>query len=1290
MPEEKEKKEATPVTNKKASFTFSDKIKNSKPASSKSFAKRTSSKIGSDGKPRQTLFERTKRDVPFFIAALVALLLLPFLYKYSGNVEEEPAMFTPGYEDSAFNPERSGFDGFAGDPENQIAQLSGRDSMSLIRPLGGASTEEESDEEDYLSSRSAFAGAGSSEAHRLDEQDEEENTTNIYKYRKKAPAATRAAFKRTATKINRLGRETRPSLGGSRLGVGPWGGTMKAAANKVRSSSPKNAPKPVSLQPLQAAGKPSRSYFGNGASQEARRSKDAMSKGNAMQALMDAQARPVEPGKIGGIFGGEFTGGGPGSDLKRELTFQPKEPWWWDMMKQKAMMEWQKNLEWKWGIYNWLTQLAEKFLDPFLSCLLTGTDDWSMDHFLGHGGEPIEETCCGWKAKDLDQDALKAAGSVKAYCNKFNKAELKKRGADCSKGYKPGSAGTSGRLNAMQTRLGCLGVHFRGSRDKSQDGKVQETDNCNTFYTRGIYTSEVGGKRDKYTLYNYVVGVPYNDIPNFFGTNDAEKRKSLLQVMYLKKGSTLVLDDQELQQELNNKKFMPLFVESLAIKNRKEGKSTSKAKADPYSFLNDKKPLKYNDFINKLARGSGGIVIEGKILNKDGEEKDGTLLSTKGSKEGVSWSTGGRCAYPWAFVSCHNHALNVVKQNASGIEQGTTVESEKAWGTPAAFIHLPNLTGNEKNKEGLSEATLNQIKNHFTVMYEIQGEEGEKNEVLSADHLNTNIGSGSQLYFANIHSSAEGYPAPAEGVLTDDYGTALSSGTARYLVKVSGVAEQQLKTMLGVNKDDNKMPDGSAAKRAVVTWTVQQDWNEEKPWAIGNSLAYGHLSDGGRVSGGYGAAGKIVSTATCVYYDEGGYSYTVPDKGCPNPQKSKECCLEFIRKYPEYYKGWQWRDNPEPRCYKPENNTPIPETPRRTPDSKTRLAPVLSWVPTGPLQRDPMENQIKEKFKARLLREAQKEQREYCGEQTPIMMDSNAAKEFVLKVVEAYNNTDPEVKIDPTFYAGAFPTDGEFVDALKIAATTEQLGITKVPASAVCELGRDMVRMSRDPHTEEMVIENPIPTPYTDDRQKGNNTVFHNDLGAFLAYIHVNSVLYPQTYLGVNKEQCDYRFRVLGRERCLPKVNWGKKTCQYGSGIRCKEYNDTNYNDDSRLALNAFKRSLVKLEIGEEYPIKGLAAGKFPQSPTAGKASREKYRDTVQGLLGEKSDFSPWKGNACKAFYGDTDGPMIDINDALKYVKSVCDYGLDRKPYGDKGGQTKNTRKNVGRSISTSNVQGGQ
>ena len=170
MPEEK----------KKENFTFSDKIKDSKQTASKSFAKRFSSKIGSDGKPRQTLFERTKRDAPFFIAALVALLLLPFLYKYSGQVNEDASMVTPGYEDAILNPDRSGFD-FTGDAEGQISQLAGRDSMDLIVGFGKKKDEEsdESLDELYRSGLSDEAAAAASSYSR-DDMDEEINNTNIY------------------------------------------------------------------------------------------------------------------------------------------------------------------------------------------------------------------------------------------------------------------------------------------------------------------------------------------------------------------------------------------------------------------------------------------------------------------------------------------------------------------------------------------------------------------------------------------------------------------------------------------------------------------------------------------------------------------------------------------------------------------------------------------------------------------------------------------------------------------------------------------------------------------------------------------------------------------------------------------------------------------------------------------------------------------------------------------------------------------------------------------------------
>ncbi|MBR4592259.1 MAG: hypothetical protein IKO35_03530, partial [Elusimicrobiaceae bacterium] len=186
MPEEK----------KKDSFTFSDKIRDSKKVGPKSFVNRLSSRIRSDGKPRQTLFERTKRDAPFFIAAIVALLLLPFLYKYSGQVSEEPVLVTPGYEDAIVNPDRSGFD-FSADPEGQISQLAGRDSMDLIVGFGKRG-EEESDE---TLEGDIYRSGLSDSAYSKTDNDEEVNNTNIYKYRKQAAPQTRAAFRRAATKI---------------------------------------------------------------------------------------------------------------------------------------------------------------------------------------------------------------------------------------------------------------------------------------------------------------------------------------------------------------------------------------------------------------------------------------------------------------------------------------------------------------------------------------------------------------------------------------------------------------------------------------------------------------------------------------------------------------------------------------------------------------------------------------------------------------------------------------------------------------------------------------------------------------------------------------------------------------------------------------------------------------------------------------------------------------------------------------------------------------------------------
>ena len=434
MPEEKkEKKSIFPIfgsstkEEKKDSFTFSDKIKNSKTAASPSFANRISSKIGSNGRPKKTLFERTKRDAPFFIAALVALLLLPFLYKYSGQVNEEPVI-APSSEETAFDPERYGFDTAVTDPDGQIAQLSARDPLSLIKGFGSGEEDSSSAEdsmEDYdrsglgdTSSGSSYSSTGPST----------ETTTNIY--RRKAAPATRAAFRRSATKIKEMGRAPMASAGGG-LNVTPWGGSLKGAAKKVRASGPRTAPKPVSLQPLQAAGKPSRGYFGMGNAELARRSKEALSKGNAMQALRDAQFAPINPGRIGGLSGSSDRHGGGASDLKHGFGFNSITPWWWDLMKTRSQMEWEKKFNRKWNWIDWGDKLAQNILGGVINCMLTGDDGGGMGSVFGNAGEGKAAKCgeldeASWNAckKCVDEYGPFGKKSCKNYLASLDKDSI--------------------------------------------------------------------------------------------------------------------------------------------------------------------------------------------------------------------------------------------------------------------------------------------------------------------------------------------------------------------------------------------------------------------------------------------------------------------------------------------------------------------------------------------------------------------------------------------------------------------------------------------------------------------------------------------------------------------------------------------------------------------------------------------------------------------------------------------------------------------------------------------------
>lgn len=1080
MPEEKDKKKSLfpflgasdAKKDNKDSFTFSDKIKNSKPMGSKSFANRVSSKIGSDGKPRQTLFERTRRDAPFFIAALVALLLLPFLYKYSGQVSEEP-MVTPGSEESVFDPERYGFDTATGNPDGQIAQFAGRDSLSLIK-MGDDTSATDEVTNDYIPSHDGYDASQESSTS----TEVEENNTNIYK--RAAAPATRAAFRRAATKINPLSSAGLTSRGGSRLGVGMWGGGMKTAARKVGASGPRNSPKPVSLQPLQAAGKPSRTSFGNGSAAEARRSKDAMSKANAMQALMDAQMKPVQPGKIGGLGGGSFGPGGGKGNLDRKFTYNGKEPWWWDMMKTRSQKEWEAKFNRKWDWIKWKDKMLQGFLNGIFSCLATGTDDWSMGKMFGAEADAGKEpTCCGVKQKNWEGFAGVGVPFNPTTCKGFKKKPEYKDA--CASGWDDGNKNKV-TMGPIAQRVDCLSNGFGASFSKmwsklfgKNKGTFAEIGDCNTFAKDGLYTADFASTKDagKWTVFHYVVGIPTAKLSAYYQMTPTKQAQELV-VGYIDRGTTF---NSNIPAMTKRKDFVPLFVESVAIKNKKIRKngevSTIDHNADDksgYTFTADELSLmeiqenggiKYTEFLNNLRKG--GVMIDA----GETDAKDSLSVSTKGAKQGKGFVTGARCPYPLVRITCENHAT-VSSQGA------------KINGMPYAHLTFTNgMTG---------EAAYNAMKSRFLISYMIQGED---NDVASAITTSTNIAHGQ--YYDIPHMDIKPYKGSWSEQMTGSGFVTNSLGTERNAQNLA-TGYQVIANSANINKlrgSDRTNP----SNRTIITWEIRQC---DSLSVDGESINKGGCQNGvikerdekGKVTAilGQDRPGRVVSTATCVY-DDGGGVMEVP--GFPTITGN----------------------DPAPQ-QEPVQPQPIVQEPGKV---KLDLANYLSGNGGIPAKyneqgRKDVGLTIPTDFKFNTsLNSANCRavglQRLAKKDAAQAVFNNSAAKSYVDSVLAAVNAA-PELTAKNTevVHSGEVSV-GQLVDAMTIAYQKNLLN-REVPIEVVCSLGKTIGYTSVDPDAR--VLRN----------------VWRNTFGAFAAYTGVNSSFYPSPVVPGEdgKEYADRRF----------------------------------------------------------------------------------------------------------------------------------------------------------------------
>lgn len=1267
MPEEKDKKKSLfpflgasdAKKDNKDSFTFSDKIKNSKPMGSKSFANRVSSKIGSDGKPRQTLFERTRRDAPFFIAALVALLLLPFLYKYSGQVSEEP-MVTPGSEESVFDPERYGFDTATGNPDGQIAQFAGRDSLSLIK-MGDDTSATDEVTNDYIPSHDGYDASQESSTS----TEVEENNTNIYK--RAAAPATRAAFRRAATKINPLSSAGLTSRGGSRLGVGMWGGGMKTAARKVGASGPRNSPKPVSLQPLQAAGKPSRTSFGNGSAAEARRSKDAMSKANAMQALMDAQMKPVQPGKIGGLGGGSFGPGGGKGNLDRKFTYNGKEPWWWDMMKTRSQKEWEAKFNRKWDWIKWKDKMLQGFLNGIFSCLATGTDDWSMGKMFGAEADAGKEpTCCGKKASKIAALLKQKTGKDfgKEACDNYVTEVGKDR---CPTGWDDGNKNKV-TMGPIAQRVDCLSNGFGASFSKmwsklfgKNKGTFAEAGDCNTFAKDGLYTADFASTKNdgKWTVFHYVVGIPTNRLSAYYQMTPTKQAQELV-VGYIDRGTTF---NSNIPAMTKRKDFVPLFVESVAIKNKKIRKngevSTIDHNADDksaYTFTADELSLmeiqenggiKYTEFLNNLRKG--GVMIDA----GETDAKDSLSVSTKGAKQGKGFVTGARCPYPLVRITCENHAT-VSNQGA------------KINGMPYAHLTFTNgMTG---------DTAYNLMKSRFLISYMIQGED---KDVASAITTSTNIAQGQ--YYDIPHMDIKPYKGSwseqmtGSGFVTNSLGTERKSGLSEGYQVIANSAN--IKKLRGSDRTN-------PSNRTIITWEIRQC---DSLSVDGESINKGGCQNGvikerdekGKVTAilGQDRPGRVVSTATCVY-DDGGGVIEVP--GFPTITD----------------------DNPV------DNDPPVqPEAPKPEPGKvKLDLANYLSGNGGIPAKYNeqgrkdvgltiPTDFKFNTSLNSANCRAVGLQRLAKKNNEAQAVFNNSAAKSYVDSVLAAVNAA-PELTAKNTevVHSGEVSV-GQLVDAMTIAYQKNLLN-REVPIEVVCSLGKTIGYTSVDPDAR--VLRN----------------VWRNTFGAFAAYTGVNSSFYPAPVVPGEdgKEYADRRFwgcnDIKTSARTADEEKNADGTLYKMSVDNCKKsprdarcrlknivirnghhYGNYNWNGkygplgqvrrkDGDYDRNAYKKALeeggwtTNADDPNAFPLHAIAdvvERKFGFTRKQSLTADELKTEDVAGL----DDYNRREYvKAYRNIFNDVDkaGCQLDdagtmpVADALRYIGAVCTNGKNKKP----------------------------
>ncbi|MBO5910907.1 MAG: hypothetical protein J6Q05_01750, partial [Elusimicrobiaceae bacterium] len=932
--------------------------------------------------------------------------------------------------------------------------------------------------------------------------------------------------------------------------------------------------------------------------------------------------QPVGPTRTGGLDMFSMGPGGGSGKLSRNINITPgKEPWWWDMMKTRMQKEWEARFQRKWDWIKFFDKLAQNILGGILNCLITGDDGGDMGSFFGYGAGGGKESKCGsltasdW-AKCTECQKYGAFGS---HACKTYLAHMSPDSAEYKKGWQEGN-GSGNAAGFFGARLNCLGIAGSGYGSGELGLGIGAGMQCVDMPN---YTVIPSGEARKWNIYTYVVARNYfpdslkkkfPELPNsgknlLCSSMDRKHGGSSLNHADITGGVGHVEAQKDAAKDLviaqtkatSNvpQEQQEIRERSLKVDQESLGDScvivVSRGNVLPYEAMKNK----IMDLFKELGPGVSEIDAELAF-----NQLDIMYVSSFAAKDKLAyaqWFESGhklKNLLPLPYWEFENAYIQHKKITHKKDGSRDNVYKKKRWRVAGVdMVRGPVCYYDNLNIECGPDNT----RTAKVIFKKVSFKGGD----LAKKPTKEDITVGAQFRDAN---DTKGLEQPMINPEIDASGYVFNYTFSKLL---------STNTFVTTNQVSNENVSTNAGLVGMIRWTV--------------------------------ARGAQIITKDCPLNLSGdGHSEVVDPKPCPHgPQTSQQCCEEIYGPQ-DSANNYKWEGG---KCViTPKKQVPPPGEQVK---QHTVFAPQISCVPNGVTDRKAVTGSISCSLFGSPLVGKYNTSGQSCKDLFGFTMDSKQATAFVNRVKEAYNAKHPDLPIE---FAKEYPLDSEFIDALNIAST---VGINDVPMAAVCELGRDFVRMSKDKHAgNRSIIADATGT-------KNEQLIFRNELGAFLAYIHDTSILYPDAFVRVNgKDYCDWRFQPYGVEDGGCARNGGPKM---GKGYAHNNYNGTKFEGKYS---KYFVPSLTA--IMKQAPLKALVGSKdLPHNCGNCKAMNgnnyvKQYNSYkgFAGLLHEETPSINGQGIACEAFLGGNKNATMSVADALKYIEGLCTAGLDYKPVG--------------------------